>query len=389
LAPYLDAWRELANGAPMRSPEWMLTWWDIYAAPDDELAVLLFREPGGNLVGLAPLYLQNPGGSKAFRLLGAADYCTHHMTWLTAAGWEKRVGVEVGRFLLGCRSSWKRLFLESVDADATAVHTTVAFLDENECLVHYRQTHNCWKIFLPETWDEYLLMLSKSLRKRCRKLQREFLDSGIIQIRQVETEADLRKGFETLLALHADRWGSAGKPFGVFNDHKFRKFHETISRKLLAQNQLRLAWLEREGNAIAVEYQFVDAMSVYAYQAGIDLSANSGFSPGKLTMIAAIQFAIAQGCKFFDLLSGDEPYKSSWRAVPLACHDLRVWQKTAMGRAEWAMWNGQTIAVLKLKQIKRSIPPSLFRAARNLLRAIKEILQPVHRDDGRKAGGVD
>ena len=50
------------------------------------------------------------------------------------------------------------------------------------------------------------------------------------------------------------------------------------------------------------------------------------YSPGKLSMMAAIQFAIDQGCEFFDLLRGDEPYKANWRAAPVACHDLRVWQ---------------------------------------------------------------
>jgi CelD/BcsL family acetyltransferase involved in cellulose biosynthesis len=379
LTPYLDAWRELARAAPMQSPEWLLTWWDIYAAPDDELAVLLLHEPGGNLVGLAPLYLHDAGRSKTFRLLGAADYCTHHMTWLTAAGWEERVGVEVGRFLLECRPSWKRLLFESVDADATAVLATVEFLAENGCLRHVRQTHNCWKITLPGTWEEYLLMLSRSLRKRCRKLQRQFFDSDIIKIRQVENEMDLKKGFETLLKLHAARWGSPGKPLGVYDDGRFRTFHETVSRKLLARKQLRLAWLERDGEPLAVEYQFVDARAVYAYQAGIALSVNDEYSPGKLTMMAAIQFALARGCRYFDLLSGDEPYKANWRAVPMACYDIRLWQRRGSGRLEWLIWQWRTTAVGRLK---RSILGDLVRGGRRLYHAMKKYRKPGRRDDG-------
>jgi CelD/BcsL family acetyltransferase involved in cellulose biosynthesis len=158
------------------------------------------------------------------------------------------------------------------------------------------------------------------------------------------------QGVEVLLNLHAARWGNAGQPLGVFTDTRFRAFHEKVSRSLLAQQKLRLAWLEYEGKPIAVEYQFVDSSAVYAYQAGIDISMDE-YSPGKLSMMAAIQFAIAKGCESFDLLRGDEPYKANWRAAPVACHDLRLWQDGLSGRAEWAMWSAYTMAARRLKAL--------------------------------------
>lgn len=350
LAPYLDGWRELAGGAPMRSPDWLLVWWEVFAAPDDELCILLLHEPGGTLVGLAPLYLQGIGGSATIRLLGSGDVGTTHTTWLSAGGWETQVGVGVGQFLQNFKPGWKRLLFESVDADAAAIHATVDYLAENGCLRHQRQINSCWKIILPASWDEYLGMLSSSLRKRCRKLQRQFFDSGKIKVRQVENEADLQKGFEILLELHSARWGSARKPLGVFDDEKFRVFHEKVSRNLLTRKNLRLAWLECDGKPIAVEYQLVDSKAVYAYQAGVDLSMDE-YSPGKLTMMASIQYAFEQGCEFFDLLRGDEPYKANWRAAPVACYDLRVWREGVVGRMEWAIWSGYTMAARGLKTV--------------------------------------
>lgn len=368
LEPYRVGWHELADDAPMRSPEWLLAWWEMYATRNDELCILFFHEPGGTLVGLAPLYLRRVGRKATFRILGAGDSVTHHTDWLCAAGWETRIGREVGQFLLKAQPEWKRLLFESVDADAAAIHATLAFLVENGCLGHLRPINSCWKITLPATWDDYLQMLSRSLRKRCRKLQRQFFDSGRIQIRQVESEADLEKGFEILLDLHAARWGSSGKPLGVFDDQRFRAFHEKISRDLLACSKLRLAWLECDGKPIAAEYQFVDAKAVYAYQAGVDLSMDE-YSPGKLSMMAAIQFAIARGCESFDLLGGDESYKSSWRAVPADCHDLRVWQNGILGRATWVMWSGYTLAARRLKPI---IPARLIQLGLKSLHATRD-----------------
>lgn len=356
LVPYLDAWRELANGAPMRSPEWLLSWWEIYAAPDDELCVLLFSGPDEALVGLAPLYLQGVGDSATLRLLGSGDVSTNHTTWLSVATWETRVGIEVARFLLEFKAVWKRLLFDSVDADDAAIHATINYLAKNGCLQHQRQIASCWSIALPASWDDYLGMLSKSHRKRCRKLQKKFFDTGIIQVRQAESEADLGAGFEILLKLHAARWGSPQKPLGVFEDQKFLKFHQIVSKKLLAGEKLRLAWLLSDEKPIAVEYQFVDAKAVYAYQAGVDLSMDDN-APGALSIMAAIQFAIAQGCETFDLLRGDEPYKAGWRATPVACHDLRVWPDSSRGRVEWALWSGYTLAV---RQLKPLISPRLI-----------------------------
>ena len=377
LTPLLDDWRTLASDAPMRSPEWLLGWWDIYAAPDDELHVILVFDSAETLVCLAPLYRQKVGGYATLRVLGARDNVSHHTDWPSAVGWEARGGSEVARVLLQGRKGWKRLLFEAVDADAVAIHATMSHLTGQGCLGHQRQINSCWKIRLPDTWDEYLQMLSRSLRKRCRKLQRDFFDSGKIRIRQVEDEADLHEGFEVLLKLHAARWGSDRQPLGVFSDQKFRSFQETVSRTLLADRKLRLAWLECDGKPIAVEYQFFDEEAVYAYQAGLDLSEKE-YAPGKLSMMAAIQFAIARGCQSFDLLRGNEPYKSNWRAVPTACHDLRLWQRGMRGYLEWALWNTYMMTV---KLFKPVLPDRLIHRFFKLFHSIKEPSEPRRNSD--------
>ncbi len=369
LSPFIPAWRALAEDAPMSSPEWLLAWWEVYAKPKDRLSLLLFHKSEGSLVGLAPLFLEDAEGKATYRILGVADDVTHHATWLAAPGWEDRIGKEVARYLLGCESSWKRLLFEAVDDEAEAVYATVRHLADNGLLHHRRQINSCWRIDLPSTWDEYLQTLSKSLRKRCRKLQRQFFDSGIMTLRQAETEAELNEGFEILLKLHSARWGSAEKPLGAFDDDKFHRFHQKVARTMLTRNQLRLAWLEYGDKPVAIEYQFFDDNTVYAYQAGVDLSVNDECSPGKLTMMAAIRFAIEHGCKWFDLLRGNDPYKANWRAVPRPCHDLRVWSRRSPGRMEWFLWNGYTMAVRYLKPV---LPEKLVHRTLLLLRGMKK-----------------
>ncbi len=363
LDAHRDAWRDLAAGAPMRSPEWLLSWWQYYAAPGDELCVLLFHEPGGLLVGLAPLYTHTEGKRIMVRLLGSGDVSTNHTTWLAAAGWKTLVSRGIAQFLLDFRIDWSGLEFEFVDADDSAVNSTVTHLVERGFLMRTTPRHNCWKITLPATWDEYLKMLSKSNRKRCRKLQREFLESGRVRVHRVESEADFSRGFGILLQLHAARWGEPAKPLGCFSDQRFRAFHETVARELLSRKQLLLVWLEFTGKPVAVEYQFIDRKTVYSYQAGMDPSVNE-FSPGQLSIMASIQYAIAQGCVSFDLSRGDQLYKSNWRAVPETCHDIRVWPARFSGRIEHTAWGVRNVAAhgrrLVIRGLKAVIPRRLL-----------------------------
>ena len=226
-----------------------------------------------------------------------------------------------------------------------------------------------WKIALPATWDEYLKMISKTHRKRCRKLQNEFLESGQVQVHRVMGEANFEQGFDILLQLHAARWGEKNKPLGGFSDQRFREFHKTIARELLNRKQLLLAWLEYKGRPVAVEYQFIGQKSVYSYQAGMD-PAVVEFSPGNLSIMASIQYAIEQGCNSFDFSRGDQPYKANWRATPTACQDIRIWQDRFQGRLEHALWGVISMAVhvrkLAGRWLKAQVPPRIIDTGRRM-----------------------
>jgi CelD/BcsL family acetyltransferase involved in cellulose biosynthesis len=376
LEPHLKNWRLLAAGRPMRSPEWLLTWWETFAEPTDKLFVISVTDVEGRLVGLAPLYQQNKGRMIVLRVLGARDHCTHHTDWLSLPGYEKEVGRAVAQVLLLRQRDWQRLLFETVDEDASALRSTMEYLDEKKSIVHKRRINSCWKISLPPTWDDYLKTLSRSLRKRCRKLHRDYFETGSICLRQVEKLEDLPKGLALLQKLHAMRWGTPRQPRGVFSDPRFSSFHEKVARSLLTSGQLRLAWLERGGVPVAAEYQFFDEDTLYAYQAGLDVA--TGSYSGKLSMTAAIRFAIDHNFRWFDLLGGDEPYKANWRATAVECHDWRAWPRSFRGYGESACWR---IYMTTAKGLKSLLPNQVIQ---RLLRQSSRVREFVGYQDTRR-----
>jgi CelD/BcsL family acetyltransferase involved in cellulose biosynthesis len=328
LAPY---WQALARGVPFRSWPWLGGWWRHYKAAGDcdsrRLFVLAVYDDGNELVGLAPWFVET--GSKqgdVIRFLGSGDVCSDYLSILSLPGREHQVAAALAEWLCDAPrmgwSSWNRLTLGGVDAGDGVTRRFVEQMADRGSLVYSQPGPNCWRIDLPASWDEYVAMLSKSHRKQVRRLQRRWFDTGRAVLHLAARPADLQRGLTILSDLHARRRGQLGEA-GRFADAAFAGFHREIAGPLLAEQVLRLAWIELDGRPVAAEYQLLGNDVVYAYQSGIDPAALD-CEPGRLAMMATLRRAIEDGHRSLDLLRGDEPYKAHWRARPRASIEVSI-----------------------------------------------------------------
>ena len=342
----IQSWEALVVRRPMRSPAWLLGWWEQFGGDSKELLVLLVRDQG-ELIGIAPLYVDRVGSKQVVRLLGSGVVCTDHTTWFSKLGSEERVGRAVANYFTDS-AGWNRLQLECVGVDDPAINGTLCQFGSQRFLAHRKSSVNCWKIRLPDTWDQYLEMLSKSHRKRCRRLIRAYFDTGRAVVHEA-TADNFEDVWRLFRNLHAMRWGNERRPDGSFADRRFLRFHEELSRELFRRNQLRLCYLSCDEQPVAAEYQFVDHDTLYAYQSGMDPRAGD-CQPGNLSLIATIQYCIVHGLKSMDLLRGDEPYKAHWRGEPSARHDLRVWPNGVLAKFELGLLGVQQLAADWMKR---------------------------------------
>jgi CelD/BcsL family acetyltransferase involved in cellulose biosynthesis len=189
---------------------------------------------------------------------------------------------------------------------------------------------------LPENFEAYLAMLSKSHRKQIRRLQRVNFDTGRARLHVVQDESQLEQGLALLARLHQRRRESLGDR-GCFASPRFTAFHAETARRLLDSGALRLFWLEVDGVNVAAEYQVVGGKVVYAYQSGIEPGALE-HEPGRLIIAATLRQAIDEGCRALDFLRGDEAYKAHWRAKPRATLDAWVTPDTPAARLRHNVW---------------------------------------------------
>ena len=178
LEPWAQPWNELSGGIPFRRYQWLAGWWRHYGGGRD-LCVVGVVDASGSLAGLAPWLIEDRGvRGRVIQFLGTGEVCSDYLSVLTAPGKEDEVTDTLAEWLTGQSHRWDLLQLSGVDAQDRAVAQLAEHLWARGNTIYRQAGPNCWRIELPQTWDEYLASLSKSHRKQVRRLQRRVIESG-------------------------------------------------------------------------------------------------------------------------------------------------------------------------------------------------------------------
>jgi hypothetical protein len=279
------------------------------------------------------------------RLLGSGEVCSDHLGILADHHHADQVAAALADWLTqhagqkqtaGSDPRWDVLELAAVDAADLAVKRLRERLRQRGCAVDCRPGPRCWVIDLPQTWEDYLAGLSKSHRKKLKRLGRSGFRGTGTRVCRATDDQSVRTGMEILVDLHQRRRRSLGEP-GCFASPQFSRFLHDAAAVLADANRLNLYWVESEGRPLAVEFQLLSETTVYAYQAGMDPD-RLDRQPGRLSCIAGIQQALRAGRARFDFLRGDEPYKTQWDATPRSSLDVRVAAPKPLAWARHLTW---------------------------------------------------
>ena len=284
-------------------------------------------------MGVVPLFLERSAKhGSVLRPLGCGEVCSDYLSVLCREEHETLVTDIVADFLCDEPSlRWDLFHWNGVAVEVTALKKLVAALALCGHLTHHRP--HLLVPELPADWETYLLSLKSHQAPRALK-QGAFHTCA--ELHCVRSSDQLERAWKILVDLHQRRRQSLGEP-GSFASESFRGFHHEACYWLLASGQLRLYWLELDGEPIAAEYQLAGQGVTYCYQAGVDPTRMSE-DPGQLITMATIQRAIAEGQHALDFLRGDEPYKAHWRAIPRPTYDYRIVSRRTAAKWRHNIW---------------------------------------------------
>jgi CelD/BcsL family acetyltransferase involved in cellulose biosynthesis len=331
LYPFAEAWDRLAADQPFRGWAWASAWWKHYGLRDGRptlgrrLFVLGVFDDAHQLVAIAPWYIaSHPLRGRIVRFLGTGEVCPEYLGLLVEPKRESEAIDALAQWLVQPprrTDRWDLLDLDSMAADDAVMNRFFETLNHRKCLVVDRPGMPCWQIEMPDTWESYVAMLSKNHRRQTRAMVRK-MQPPQMTVRKLSRPEEIAEAESILVDLHQKRRHGLGQP-GCFASPRYKAFHHDLIPALLRRGQVTILWIETNGQPLVVEYLFHAGDRVYDYQSGWE-PAMASISPGKLGMIAMLQWTLEHGYSYLDALRGGEPYKAHWRAAPRAMCEVSI-----------------------------------------------------------------
>jgi len=291
--------------------EWLHTWWK-HLAKGRTLHVLVLRNDV-QVIALAPLAsspakLARLARIRALEFLGTGSVGSDYLDIIVRQGKESEALAALADYF---RREPFVLDLKQLLQNCSVALRLTAMLEQEQWNGSETRTNICPFIDLAgHTWKSFQADLGPKHRynfhRRLKNLHRAFKAT----FEPVVDESTRSAALLTLVALHNERMEERGGSDGL-HSAELVGFHEELTRIALAQSWLRLFVLTLNGEKAAALYGFMYGGKFYFYQSGF-ASRFSSYSVGLVTMGLAIEAAIEDGAREFDLLHGDEKYKSLW-----------------------------------------------------------------------------
>lgn len=291
--------------------DWLYTWW-THLRGDRKLFVLTVRS-GSELVAVAPLTLAPARLDRlvpfrSLEFLGAGTVGSDYLDLIAGCGWEAAAVDAIADHL-----TRERLMLQlgRVHRGSALAHRLAVPLAPLGWTSREAVTDVCPFIGLAgHTWESYLATLGSAHRYNFQRRLKNLHRRHDVELHRVTSEDERGPALARLVQLHEARWQPRGGS-EAFCSPGLVSFHEEFTRRALAQGWLRLLELRLDGRPAASLYGFRYRDTFSFYQSGFD-PAYAKESVGLVTMGLAIRSAIEEGASEYDLLHGDEIYKSQW-----------------------------------------------------------------------------
>jgi CelD/BcsL family acetyltransferase involved in cellulose biosynthesis len=299
--------------SPFQSWEWNRYWWKHFGATQ-RLCLLVFHR-GGLTMGIAQLYETRLGvGPIKISTLapigwegyGRGKGITEKLEFLfppdaredlfeALAGWlEKRPGAAIMVSGLHEPGTLPRWF---------AAHQAVA---RDPVEYPYRD--------LPDTWDEFVKNLNKSMRDNVKYYPRLMVRKGHpFEFEVAGTPETVSDGLSVFFELHRAR---AESQMRVHHGDRFRyprrrAFVREVAPLLAVRGELKIGLLKVRGEAVAAQMWLEKGQTMFMNYSGY-LPEWAEYSVGMICAAEAFKNGIARGIKRVEFLQGSGQFKERW-----------------------------------------------------------------------------
>jgi CelD/BcsL family acetyltransferase involved in cellulose biosynthesis len=279
--------------SPFQSPEWLITWWSHFGS--GRLRTLVFREDG-EVTGVLPCFLHEWQGRRQLTLLGSGvtDYLDPVLPDRAVAS----IGDALRKWSDWDVCDWQDLSRETPLAALGTVRDEVP----------------ASAVRLSGGFDDFLAARPKDLRRNLRRYREKAEAIGPVTFDVCKSAEALL--LDALIDLHRARWERLGES-GMIEANRSAGFVRDVAEVFAARGMLRFFTVRFAGQIAAILLALRNESTVFSYLSAFDPQFEA-FGFGRELLARAFEYAFANGYQRWDFLRGEEPYKFSWGAEPIA-----------------------------------------------------------------------
>jgi len=306
-------WTDLVQHSSSHNPfltwEWLHAWSTIHLSATRTLHIVTVRDEVDWLVGVAPLCVSRgrlPWLTE-LEFLGTGRAGSDYLDLIARRGFEKSC---VDVFETWFRSREKTLLFDHLRPNGLARRLGQR-LTESQWSRESTLSGICpFARLQNHSWESYIDTLRPSQRSRSRRHLNALRNKFAVDFMRVETDTQRQEALGALIGFH-ERRSARRDGSTTFQTSELQSFHHDVTSRALEAGWLRMFALRLNDDIAAVTYCFYLNGRFYLYQHGF----NPAFWPYSVDAVVlglTIQSAIDEGAAEFDMLCGEEPYKSLW-----------------------------------------------------------------------------
>lgn len=310
--------------------QWQESWWQHFGGAEScPLHLLVMRDSGGALVGLAPLFVAYEGLSpkkvyvkgelrpdregeplRIVQFVGGIDVADY-LDIIAEQGWMEEVWTATLDYLMEHRADWDAIDFHSLPEWSPSRELLVRLGAERGLDFDVFPEDVCPVAELPGDWNSYLMSLRKKDRHELKRKVRKLEGRDDVRWHLVPNSDNerMRREMEVFLDLHR----SSGVDKAHFMDDKMATYFLDMAENMTGPGWLDLAVLDVDGEPASAYLSYKYGDRLYLYNSGYSQKF-AAYSAGVALLAYRIHKAILQGLKWFDFLRGDEEYKYDFGA---------------------------------------------------------------------------
>ena len=312
--------------------EWMTTWASTYLSGDELFVITVYDD--GCPVAIAPFWLQRRRTAGMFpvrvlRFLGSSGVCSDYLDVIVQKkNYTKWLDQIWSQLFGGLRSQWDLLEYADTPSDSKPLAQFYRLADEDDRCLNRKITgiEVCPYMPLPEQSEQLLSSLSSTRRYTINHSRKRLGELGELQIRTCKRLDEVSEALARLKEINTRSWQERGQP-GSFSTSEFISFHSSMAEIALQREQLLLCSLWVGDRYLGGFYGFAYHGTLYFYIMSVEKSDQKRVNTGDLLLSHCMEDGIQRGCRMFDFLRGDEPYKYRWTESDRRLLSLQIYNR--------------------------------------------------------------